>query len=65
MYAVGVFVNQFKLKPAALSVVLAALAGPLVASIVVLFKRKNGVLSLLLMDLIAIIGVVLIAFLGV
>ena len=65
MYAVGAFVSLFKLKAAALSVVLAALAGPLVASIVVLFKRKNGVLSLLLMDLIAIIGVVLIAFLGV
>jgi len=57
--------NIFKMKPQALSITLAAFAGPLVGSLVVLFKKKNGVLSMLLIDLLAIAGVILIAILGV
>ncbi len=61
----GVFVSVFKFKPQVVSVVLAALAGPLVASIIVIFKKKNGVLSILLMDIIAIVAVIIFAILGV
>ena len=63
--ALSVFVNVFKFKPEVLSVALAAFAGPIVATIIVLIKKKNSFLSVMLMDLIALIGVLAIALLGV
>ena len=63
--ALSVFVNVFKFKPEVLSVALAAFAGPIVATIIVLIKKKNSFLSVILMDLIALIGVLAIALLGV
>ena len=63
--ALSVFVNVFKFKPEVLSVALAAFAGPIVATIIVIIKKKNSFLSVMLMDLIALIGVLVIALLGV
>ena len=63
--AISSFVNVFKFKPEVLSVLLAAFAGPIVSLVVVIFKKKNSFLSVLLMDIIALVGVLLIALLGV
>ncbi len=47
------------------SFLLALLIGPLVSTIVVLFKKRNGIISFLIIDIITIVATAVILFLGV
>ena len=59
------FINVFKFKSTIISVLLASIIGPALGSLIILFKKKNGILSLLLIDLITLIAVLVFAILGV